>query len=224
MSSQCQELNALHSLSVDGGRIVIPERLKAPPMPDDPYVLDVLGDAAKRFADDFLQSRQDPIPADITPATARQTIIQLLSSDKLAVSEYELVTSALAIARRYHIDPRPYFPHIDFSALTSTEKHALNIQLGLSPEQDPYVWNRYGLRFRRNLKGIVVPSIHSLIRSDIIQPRELQGRDLGGPLRLQRLYSSQIQGRAAFFEYLREAIEDYTRKLIILKVSIPPGF
>ncbi len=60
---------------------------------------------------------------------------------------------------------------------------------------------------------------YSLVRSEILQPRDLDDRNLGGALHLQRLYCSNIQGRAAFFEYLRYALQNYGRRVIILKVS-----
>ncbi len=57
------------------------------------------------------------------------------------------------------------------------------------------------------------------MRSEILQPRDLEDRKLGGPLRLQKLYCSSQQGRAAFFEYLREATENFERRLLIVNVS-----
>ncbi len=56
------------------------------------------------------------------------------------------------------------------------------------------------------------------MRSEILQPRDLEYRKLGGPLRLQKLYSSTQQGRAAFFEYLREATQNFERRLLVIKV------
>lgn len=64
----------------------------------------------------------------------------------------------------------------------------------------------------------VSDSAASLVRSEILRPKDLEERDLSGPLHLQRLYSSSIQGRAAFFEYLKEAVQNYGRRLIIVKV------
>lgn len=58
----------------------------------------------------------------------------------------------------------------------------------------------------------------SLIRSDILHRKDLEDRDLNRPLRLQRLYTSTIQGRAAFFEYLKDAVQNYRRRMIIFKV------
>ena len=61
-------------------------------------------------------------------------------------------------------------------------------------------------------------SYDSLMRSEILQPRDLEDRKLGGPPRLQKLYSSTQQGRAAFFEYLREATQNFERRLLVIKV------
>ena len=55
------------------------------------------------------------------------------------------------------------------------------------------------------------------MRSEILQPRDLEDRKLGGPPRLQKLYSSTQQGRAAFFEYLREATQNFERRLLVIK-------
>lgn len=59
----------------------------------------------------------------------------------------------------------------------------------------------------------------SLLRSNIVPGFVLAEQNLSGPLPLQRLYSSEIQGRQAFFEYLKRATTDFTRKLIIIKVG-----
>ncbi|KAI0685002.1 P-loop containing nucleoside triphosphate hydrolase protein [Cerioporus squamosus] len=83
-------------------------------------------------------------------------------------------------------------------AVRLAQKHQLDIRL--TPQKDPYVWN-------------------SLMRSEILQPRDLEDRKLGGPLRLQKLYSSSQQGRAAFFEYMREAAENFERRLLIVKTD-----
>lgn len=45
-------------------------------------------------------------------------------------------------------------------------------------------------------------------------------RDLREPkLRLQRLYTSSRQGLSGFFEYLRMALEQFQRRLIIIKTD-----
>ena len=55
MCDECQELNALYSLCVDGGSVRIPDRLEKIPERKDgePFVLDVLHKAAEEFAVQF---------------------------------------------------------------------------------------------------------------------------------------------------------------------------
>jgi hypothetical protein len=48
LSVECQELNALHSQSVDGAKIKIPDRLSNPPETKEPFILDLLADAASK--------------------------------------------------------------------------------------------------------------------------------------------------------------------------------
>jgi len=201
MSDECQDLNALHSFAVDGAPVKIPDRLKTPPEQKEPYVIDLLQAAAKQFFDDFTQSDPDALEMSaLSPDDAAEILVKFMSTEKVAMSEYEVITMAAAFARRNGIEMRPHLSHIDFGALTSAEKHAISVQLNLTPESDPYIWN-------------------SLIRSEILKPRDIANRNLGGPLHLQRLYVSTEQGRAAFFEYLREATQQYKRRLMILKTD-----
>jgi regulator of nonsense transcripts 1 len=106
---------------------------------------------------------------------------------------------AFSIARQHSIAFRPYLPHLDLGALSTYEKYALSAAVGLKPEDDPYIWN-------------------SLVRSDILTSRDLEQRNLKRVLPLQRLYSSKTNGLATFFKYLRIAMQEFTRKLLILKV------
>lgn len=82
MSSECQELNALHSQSVDGARIKIPERLLTPPEPTTPYIIDLLSEAAANFVSKFEQNaiESNIYPSDISREDAEQLIVQLLRS------------------------------------------------------------------------------------------------------------------------------------------------
>lgn len=201
MSSQCQELNALHSQSVDGARIKIPDRLLTPPEGDQPYIIDLLAAAAEDFATRFLESR--PLleaDADIRPTEQnKMLILSLIRSQQSALSEYEIFQMAYSAARRCSIDFRPYLAHLDLGAFSAQQKYALSSALSLTAEDDPYIWN-------------------SLIRSDILQPRDLEQRQLNKVLPLQRLYSSETHGLGTFFQYLKIATQEFTRKLLILKV------
>ncbi|GLB39377.1 putative RNA dependent RNA polymerase [Lyophyllum shimeji] len=203
LSAECQELNALHSQCVDGARIKIPDRLTNPPEREDlgPYIVDLLEAERTKFADEF--SKEMPL-RDVMTSTnyeqGKQLLVSLLQSQQSAVSEYELFTLACLLARKHNVDVTPYLNHLDMSALTVHEKKALSVTLGLSGSDHPYVWN-------------------SLIRSDILTPRDLYQRALDRPFSMQRLYSSAAHGLATFFEYLRMATQEYTRKLLILKTE-----
>jgi hypothetical protein len=200
LSPECQELNALHSQSVDGANIKIPDRLKTVPEPQGKYIVDLLEEDAKIFAESFVQL--ESVRGAITSTDAEEgkaLLVQLLESKQSAVSEYELFNLACKIARKHRFDVSPFLSHIDMSALTSQEKVSLSFTIDLSPEEQGYVWN-------------------SLLRSDILTPRDIYQRALDRPFSIQRLYSSKIHGLSTFFEYLCMATQDYTRKLLILKV------
>lgn len=202
MCTQCLELNALHSQSVDGARVIVPERLLNPPESTDPYVIDVLVQDADEFSQQFLSDRAavQPLRQDeVDPEDTEDHITQVLKTEYDAISEYEKFFVAAKLARRHKIDLRPFLPLIDFGVLTATQKHAISFALGASPEEDRYIWN-------------------SLFRSSIVTPKDLKDKNLDRPLRLQRLYTSREAGTASFFEYLRMATTNYVRKLIILKV------
>ncbi|KAF8067485.1 RNA-directed RNA polymerase [Lyophyllum atratum] len=203
LSPECQELNALHSQCVDGARIRIPDRLTNPPdRPDlEPYILDLLEADRTKFADQFTKEvslREAMTSTDIKEG--KELLVALLQSQQSAVSEYELFTLACLVARKHDFDVTPFLSHLDVSALSAQEKHALSATLRLSPEKHPYVWN-------------------SLIRSDILTPRDLFQRALNHPFSMQRLYSSKEHGLTTFFEYLQMATQEYTRKLLILKTE-----
>ena len=206
MSPECQELNALHSQSVDGARVKIPERLRKPPAAEGSFVLDVLADAAEAFRTRFTGPRvaNDLDPATTSPEDADDVLAQLFKSKPKAVSEYELFGIAVAFARKFSInlyEPKPYIAHLDFGALAAHEKHVISTTLGLSPTEHRRMWN-------------------SLLTSDILSARDIQQRQLNRPLSMQRLYSSREKSTATFFQYFRIAFEQFTRKLLILQVRL----
>lgn len=205
MSPECQELNALHSQSVDGARVKIPERLRKPPAAEGNFVLDVLADAAEAFRTRFTgRVASDLDPATTSPEDAEDVLAQLFKSKPKAISEYELFSMAVAFARKFSInlyELKPYIAHLDFGALAAHEKHVISTTLGLSLTEHRRMWN-------------------SLLTSDILSTRDIQQRQLNRPLSMQRLYSSREKSTATFFQYLRIAFEQFTRKLLILKVSL----
>jgi hypothetical protein len=201
LSPECQELNALHSQSVDGARIKIPDRLLTPPETGEPYIIDLLSEAASAFATEFIKDAPEigTFASAISREDAEELISRLLRSKQNAVSEFEVFDLALKLARKHDISLKPYLGHLQFSALTAQQKYVVSSALGLTLEEDIYVWN-------------------SLVRSNILTARDLEQRQLNRPLPLQLLYSSNDSGMRTFWQYLRMATQDYTRKLLILKV------
>ena len=200
LSVECQELNALHSQSVDGAKIKIPDRLCSPPETTEPFILDLLADAADKFSTQFCESLPVyDMARDLPRDDAMQYIRQLLRGERHAFSEFEMFNMAVAIARKRGIDLRPMLPHLDFGALTAEQRHIISLTLGLTPEEDRYVWN-------------------SLFWSDILTDRDLEQRNLNTRVPLQRLYSSKKSGLQSFWQYLKMGLQDFTRKVLVLKV------
>jgi hypothetical protein len=201
LSRECQELNALYSQAVDGARVSVPERLRSPPEPPEgqQFVLAVLAEDARKFVQTWLTEIDDIPHAPLTREDADELILQLFSVDEPAISEVKLVRLAHKLARRHDIPFEEYMTHINWGALTEADKFALSATLDLDPWQEALMWN-------------------SLLRSDIVTQKDLQPKKLGGLLRVQRLYTSKELGLPAFFDYLVRAMQNYTRRLVLMKV------
>lgn len=204
LSPECQELNALHSQAVDGARVKIPDRLLTPPTPEGRYILDILAEAAEEFHTRFTQGGDDEPDTHTTPTEDAEDMLGILFKCKPnAISEYELFNMALKFARKFSMtaeELKPYLAHLDFGALATHEKHAISSTLGLTPMEHRRLWN-------------------SLMTSDILTSRDIRQRQLDRPLSMQRLYTSRINSSATFFQYLKIASEQFTRKLLVLKVG-----
>lgn len=206
LSKECQELNALYSQAVDGARVTIPDRLRSPPDPPEgsQFVLTVLADAARAFSQQIsgdVLTEKDAQYAPMTLNEAEELIGRLFSIEESTLPEIKLVDLAYKLARKHKLDFRRYFTHINWGALTTSDKYAISIMLDMDPFEQEYMWN-------------------SLLRSDIVTSNDLSPKKLGGPLRIQRLYSSKTLGLPAFFEYLVKAMQNYSRKLVIIKVRM----
>lgn len=217
LCSECQELNALHSQSVDGKRIKIPARLTSPPEGSEPYILDLLADDASNFCYQFTsrEASNGGLVAN-NADEAEQMILNLLQSPQNAMSEYELFNVALSLARSFKIDIGRHLGQINVGALSAAEKYRISAVLRLDSDQEAGLWN-------------------SLLRSDILDSSSLTRKNFlrGMPaeqtfarampisLPLQRLYSSEVQGTPTFFRYLGRAMTEHTRKILVLKVKMP---
>jgi len=205
LCTECQELNALHSQSVDGASIKIPDRLTTPPEPSGPFIVDLLEEHATRFAEAF-EIRTNTVEAvtlTVDPETAEAITLNLLRSDQRAITEYELFNIAYQFWRKHCLSNNinRLLMHIDVSALTTQEKYAVSSALELNAQETVYIWN-------------------SLFRSDILTKEDLYQRALDRPFSIQRLFSSRINSMSTFFEFLRRGVQEYTRKLIVIQVCM----
>ncbi|KAH8825228.1 RNA-directed RNA polymerase [Flagelloscypha sp. PMI_526] len=205
LSPECQELNALHSQSVDGARIKIPDRLTLPPELREGYIIDLLAAAAKKFQEEFSETlKAEGLSA--LPSLDRESgfalLNEFLQNPRTALTEYELFNLVMRFSDRHHLtndEIMAWLSHLDWSAIAFNEKHAIlstlksKFNLVLSPERFPQIWN-------------------SLFE-------ELQQRNLNHPFSMQRLYSSRISGLGPFWKYLRQTTQDFTRKLILFKTD-----
>ncbi|KAI5119487.1 hypothetical protein M0805_009511 [Coniferiporia weirii] len=199
MSSQCQELNALYSQCVDGAAITVPEKLRTPPTKDEPFIVDILTEVASTFAAKFVGDNIMKARRGLTPETAEALMIDLLKSEQQYLSEFQRLNLARALAREHHLDLSKHLLHVNFGALSAQEKYELCTDPCVSV-YNPHIWN-------------------SVVRSDIVSAYDLADRNLDVPLRLQRLYSSKEHGLSSFFEYLRQGVQDFTRKLLIIRTG-----
>ncbi|KAF5334777.1 hypothetical protein D9611_012906 [Ephemerocybe angulata] len=203
LCAECQELNALHSQSVDGAVIAMPERLKHPPEPSSPFIIDLLREQEEAFEAKFLEERSNiSIMQQVEVEDPKVLLEMFLKSKNVlnALSEYEIFDLALRFSRKHKFDLLPFLPELDVSALGAMEKHVMSSTLYLSRIDYPYIWN-------------------SLFQSDILSSTDLSIQGLDSSFSLQKLYSSTVHSQATFFEYLRRATQSYTRKLLLIRTD-----
>jgi len=163
--------------------------------------LDLLAEAASAFSTRFLESLPVyDVARDLPQDDAMRYIRHLLRGERHAFTEFEMFNMAVAIAKKRGINLRPMLPHLDLGALTVEQKCIVISTLGLTPE-DRRVWN-------------------SLLWSDILTESDLEQRNLNTRIPFQRFYSSNDSGLRTFWQYLRMCLQDFTRKVLILKVRL----
>ncbi|RDW72796.1 hypothetical protein BP6252_06703 [Coleophoma cylindrospora] len=120
MSAECQQLNRLFSLGVDGNIVRVPAALEDPPEPAadvPPFILDILHSAAKETIEaasqitttQFLDSPVDAMDL-------------LLSKDSIAVPEFDLVQLTLRWCRRNDQNFLDYACFFNFGALSDEQQ------------------------------------------------------------------------------------------------------
>lgn len=211
-SSECQELNALHSDAVDGGRVQIPQRLRDPPSQPDSsdsgFILDVLLDDARSFRQNFLVASLDNTlglhrssDADMCPSVQHDFWADFLSSESIALSPYARLHLLLEQCTRHRDNPTQFLPFVNWDAFSTLQRHLVDNYLFPFYKVDS-IWN-------------------SLLRSDILSASELQIYGLDRQLRLQRFYSSkQAGGMHNFFHRLEVANRYFKRLALVIQVGL----
>ncbi|PVG01695.1 RdRP-domain-containing protein [Serendipita vermifera] len=141
MSKECQELNALYSQCVDGAIIKIPERLRSPPTPSEPFIVDIMLDECRAFAQEWLASHGST-ERSVDPTVDEEVLTALLTSDRVTLTEFQTLQLAWRIARRSSIDIKSYIPMMNFGSLSPTEKRIICHAFDLTPDEQRAVWNR----------------------------------------------------------------------------------
>jgi hypothetical protein len=203
MSPQCQQLNRLFSQCVDGNHIRIPENLTAfeklqdPPEPRPSvasFILDVLHDTCaeliKKAGAIKPEEHDDPDIMDF-----------LLSRDKLAMSEFELLQILLRWCDRHGKSLMEYQNLINFSAL--------------SDEQQIWLLSRLPA-------SVTAPSLvrNGRMQSELISPHELHHFGLDhARLRWKTVFNSSVDRMGRFLPAACRALETFHKKLIVLNVN-----
>ena len=196
MSEECQELNHLFSMSVDGNRIRVPKHLESPPKSgNDVFILDALHEAATKYvaANQSQSQHCDGITFD-----AMQL---LLSREDFALKEFELVKLTYRWCLRNQKRLVDFLEYFDFNRLSDEEKAWILSQLPSSIELPSLVMN-------------------GLLSSNLVSVSEINPYRLDSPrLHWKCAFDSAQDRMALFLEATMRLLEDFHKKLIVLRVD-----
>jgi hypothetical protein len=203
MSPQCQQLNRLFSQCVDGNHIRIPENLtlfkelEDPPEPGStvvPFVLDSLHETC-------MQQLQRTATFEPEMQDDASIVDLLMTRDKMAVSEFELLRLLISWCDRYGVDIMTYSHAIDFSALTDEQQVWLLARLPPSNTAPSLVRN-------------------GLLQSDLVSPQEFRRFGLDHPrLRWKPVFRSGVDRMGRFLPVVCRSLEAFHKKLILLHIN-----
>lgn len=197
MSAECQELNHLFSRCVDGNRIKVPKHLEDTPKPHPgapPFILDVLREEIGR-------SSSVGNGTSITADTSYDRLQLILSRNDVAFSEFELLQMTLRWCTRHCQSLEEYFEYFDFSKLTDVQK----------------VWLVAQFPAKRHIPDL---AMNGLLQSSILCKEELQYFKLNHyGLRWKKIFDSSFDRLGRFMEVMGRSLEDFHRKLIVIKVT-----
>ncbi|KAL8976626.1 MAG: hypothetical protein Q9205_007403 [Flavoplaca limonia] len=197
MSAECQELNHLFSRCVDGNRIKVPKHLEDPPRPDPrtpPLILDSLREQAG-----VTPSARS---ATLNPEEMSLDRLQLiLGRDNVAFSEFELLKMTMRWCARNCQSMEEFFDYFDFSKLTDAQK----------------VWLVAQFPAKRYIPDLI---LNGLLQSSILCKEELQYFKLDHfGIRWKKIFDSSYDRLGRFTEVMGRALEDFHRKLIVIKIT-----
>lgn len=197
MSAECQELNHLFSRCVDGNRIKVPKHLEDTPKlhPEaPPFILDVLREEIGRSSS---AGHGTSIMAD----TSYDRLQLILSRNDVAFSEFELLQMTLRWCTRHCQSLEEYFEYFDFSKLSDVQK----------------VWLVAQFPAKRHIPDLIM---NGLLQSSILCKEELQYFRLNHyGLRWKKIFDSSFDRLGRFMEVMGRSLEDFHRKLIVIKVT-----
>jgi hypothetical protein len=196
MSSECQQLNRLFSQCVDGNTIKVPFHLQDPPEAqptEDPFVLDVVHEAAT-------QTIQATIERDRSyEGCSFDTMDLLMSRDRVAISEFELVQLAMRWCDQEGEDFRYFEPFLNFSTLSDEQQ----------------VWLLDKLPVTRDTPKLIR---NGLMQSHLVNPAELSNFKLDDArLHWRPTFSSDSDRMGRFIPTLCRSLEIFHKKLIIFR-------
>ena len=197
LSSECQELNRLFSLCVDGNKVSIPARLEDPPGPDQscqPFVLDVLhNDAVERV--------RRVQPRGNTHETISKELLQAIMCDSRPVSEFEMAKLVYTWSRKNKVPFCEFLDYIDLNRFTMEQRLWLLRELPVNAENPALVMN-------------------SLLTSTILSPLELRPHHLDFPgLRWKKVFSSDNERLANLFESIQRCFVQFQHKLLVFQIG-----
>ena len=196
MSGECQELNHLFSMSVDGNRIRVPKHLENSPKPgNDSFVLDTLHEAAAKYVATFRSQSQrwDGLTFD--------AVQLLLSREDFALTEFELVKLTHRWCIRHQTRLVDFLEYFDFERLSDEEKAWVLSQFPSSVELQRLVLN-------------------ALMSSNLVISSEIHPYRLDSPnVHWKCAFDSAQERMATFLEATTRLLEDFHKKLIVLRVD-----
>ena len=198
MSPECQQLNRLFSQCVDGNRIRVPPTLEdpaEPPAEGEPFVLDVLHNAAK---EKIVEAAKIDGEYGDYPIEALDV---LLCNDHIAASEFELIQLTLRWCDKHNREFQNFVHNFDYSKLSDEEQAWLLNRLPPSPTTPSLVRN-------------------GLLQSQLVRPEELRQFRLDhSSLHWRPVFDSSTDRMARFFHVACQSLELFHKKLIILRVD-----